>query len=326
MALAAGICLACAPAALAAEPAPVVSKADMSQAYSVSYQNHGFIFDDGKEVGKANRAFASWDGNTVDVFYSASTAGLDANCAVTYRLQRSERAGGGFSDVGETSWASSGHLSDAKLPRGRTFYYRVAARYSYYGQPERDTETVSNVVSIKTSPKTLSISKAKIKTPKGWASKLTETKKTKALFKKGKSTTFRLSWKKRTDVDGYYVYRVTTQFIRIKSTKAWQYPTMDMVFGPGRLVNVTSSKLCKRVKTLKAGATSFTCKVSNKYVVKSPKYRYYYAVVPFIKQNGKVYLGECKKVFCPSYDYGINRPSIYLVGKDFKTLFPFPLR
>ena len=159
----------------------------------------------------------------------------------------------------------------------------------------------------------------KVKSGKKW--------KSKAVANNKKSHQYKITWKKRADVDGYYVYKLVVKEQQLKKIKSWQYITSDTGLGlfksPGDYwYPVTAKKWGKRVKTLKASSTSFT--FTSKDNIKGRNHTAY-AIVPFVKQGGKTVIGDAKKVYFASKSYGARNSFVLPMGKEFKDYFQFPL-
>lgn len=308
---------------------PVLSITNMTQSYEIG-QVSWELKRKGETYLPGNKDIANWAGHAV-ITFECTYNNLDSRHSVkTCTLQRSTNPTTGFSSV-YSSNCGFDECEDKEAKVGETYYYRLSTDYNYYANDGTSyiINKLSNVVPTRTPPKKLSFTKATVKTPSGWKKQLKRTKKNKSLFKKSKSMRMKLSWKKRTDVDGYFVYKVTTKFSNISKAKSWQYPTNSTLI-EDYWVEMTAKKWCKKVKTLKSSATSYICKIGNRKMIpygSTVIYNGYYAIVPFIKQKGKTYLGECNKAFTLDYDYGGDRTpaNVYPFNRRFDACFPFPL-
>lgn len=329
--------------------APVVKSASPKQIYKSVIADGVVYATNGKAYAKGNRSYAAWTkSNPVEIVINnpietKNISGLYTN----YYLQRSTNPNSGFvkidentprsdvsysyergsaSNVGDSFITPLGNGSysivDYAPSRGTKYYYRVVAVYSYIDQTTWKSvyvEKPTGLVSVRTAPKTFVAKSVKVKSGNRW--------KAKAVANNKKSHQYRINWKKRTDVDGYFVYKLVVKEQQLKKIKSWQYITSDTGLGlyksPGDFwYPVTAKKWCKKVKTLKANSTSFTftCKDNIK-----GRNHTVYVIVPFVKQNGKTVIGEAKKVYFASKSYGSRNSYVLPLGKDFKDYFQFPI-
>ena len=345
---------------------PSIVSIDMEQAYKACMASGTTYTESGKAFGKGEKPYAGWsDSNVVEVRFKGS--GLydpeRLRYHVDYQLQRSTNPSTGFKTVGGNSgdfasahvtyehargsmgeqcssfvdWDNgSFSLFDATAKRGNKYYYRVYVKRTYYDSikgAEVSDERISSVTSIRTTPKTLATS-FKVKSSKGWKkSARVQTRNTKKLKKM--THTYRISWKKRSDVSGYFVYKINIKAVKRKDRKIWQYAETGYSEAPrvnGRRIkegdyvsSVTARKYCKRIKTLKASATSFTFKIKDKDARGFLRHTAY-VVVPYVKQNGKIYMGDAKKAhyaYCSMYGY--RNQVVTTMSKPYEQYVPFVL-
>lgn len=328
---------------------PVVTSASPQQIYKKVVADGVVYATNGKAYAKGNRNYAAWTkSNPVEIIINNPTETKVASGLYTqYYLQRSTNPNSGFVKIDENTSMPSVNYSyirgsesnvgnpfitplgngrhkivDYAPSRGTKYYYRVVAVYSYTDQATGKAATVekpTGVITVRTAPKTFVAKNVKVRSGNRW--------KAKAVANNKKSHKYRITWKKRSDIDGYFVYKLVVKEQQLKKIKSWQYVTSDMGFGLYKSpadywYPVTAKKWCKKVKNLKAGATSFTftCKDNIK-----GRNHTAYAVVPFVKQNGKAVIGDAKKVYFASKSYGVRNSHVLPMGKDFKDYFQFPL-
>ena len=348
--------------------APVITSIDMSQAYKIDNFNGAVITSSGKTFAKGNKPYAAWaDSNVVEVKFKNDSAAKGFNSFnVDYFLQRSTNQTSGWQDIASKNSAtntlkyqsqrttshvpyqaytelgnSNFKFTDCAAKRGNTYFYRVVAKYSYYDQSQGRTvtgEKASAAVSTRTSPKTFTASSFKVNAGKSWKSSASVRGKI-SIYRKGLSHKYKISWKKRNDVSGYYVYRVNIKAVQLKNIKSWQYAEtgLSQTLSIGKRVPIgnyvtptTAKKWCKKVKTLGANATSYTFSLKDK-VNFSSMHHYAYVIVPYLKQNGKVYTADAKKAFytySSGYGGGVGNVAKYKVQTktiDFTKYVPFAL-
>lgn len=344
---------------------PSITSIGMEQAYKVCMADGATITESGKVFGKGQKPYAGWtNSNVVEVRFKGSALYCPdlPNYRVDYLLQRSTNPSSGFKTVGgndsgfvatritynhargsmeeeRCSFADWGNgnfsLIDATAGRGNKYYYRIYVKCTYYDESrgtEASAERLSSVVSVRTTPKTLATS-FKVKSPKGWKAKArVQTRNVKKLKKM--AHTYKISWKKRSDVSGYFVYKIKIKAVKRKERKIWQYAETGYSEGvsTGNRIregdyasSVTAQKYCKKIKTLKASATSFTFKIKDKDARRYLQHTAY-VVVPYVKQNGKTYVGDAKKayyVYCSMY--GFRNQAVSTMSKPYEQYVPFVL-
>lgn len=311
---------------------PTIQGTNISQAYNVQNYAKTRVFAKPTSNGWkwydfnfGNRNYVNWyDSNEVTVRFqnNCSGDGLSAN----YYIEKSINPNSEFyrEYVYPQSLGNGSYSATFNAERGETLYCRLGVEYSYYDNSKQNfvtEEKTSGVFSFRTSPKTFIAKKLLIKKGKSWKSKLgTKAKSWKK--KKGKKRyiyghTYKITWNKRSDVDGYNVYKVgykqkqIAKFSSIKQIKlkSWQYYLdSDLVSYNGMYAGISAKSYCKKVKSLKANATSYTFKQQNfsKGIV-FDKYNACdshteYIIVPYINQNGKTYLGDATS-YCLDYGY-----------------------
>lgn len=134
-------------------------------------------------------------------------------------------------------------------------------------------------------PSTLKIKSVKVKNGKNW--------KKLAPKYKNKSIKCKVSWNKRNDVDGYYIYEIKSVIIPKSklNSRNYHYVTSlenTIFYGPSK------KDFVKPVKTLPASASSYT------FTIKGSKYPSY-AIVPFVRYKGDIIVGEANRWIEASY-------------------------
>lgn len=347
----------CTPAIAHAMTAPVITSIDMNQAYKIHQFDGSISTSKGTVFGKGDKSYVAWGNGNIVKIRCKNSANVDPS-SVQYFLQRSTSKTSGYQNVvsvfcsityksARAEWSDTDYYgaltygeyteySDYSAKRGKTYYYRVLAKSSYYDEQKQTTvseEKISNIVSIRTSPKTFSATSFKVKTSKGW--KKTATVKG-DISKVKRSHRYKISWKKRNDVSGYYVYKLNVHAVALKNLKKWQYAETGYSEGlrlngektPERdyITSVTAPRWCKKVATLKANATSYTFSLKAN-ANRHPLIHTAYVIVPFVKQNGKVYMGDAKKVYYPFIRSNKKASSykIYTKNIGYLTYIPFAL-
>lgn len=317
---------------------PVIQGTDVSQAYAIENYAKTRTFEkyiSGKwkpfTLSFGNRNYVTWhDSNLVTVKFHNSYSG---SMNVNYVVEKTTNPAIGFTQDSNVSLANLGNGNYSikfGVERGIACYCRIVAQYNGYDSTNKyiNVNKASNIAFFRTTPKTFAASKLQIKKSKKWISKeATKVKSWKKKKSKKKYTyghTYRISWYPRSDVDGYYVYKAgfkqvrickpTSKSIKPVKLKNWQYYlSSDLVSYNGYLAGVSAKKYCKKVKTLKASATSYTFDMVDEQdpVFGIEKDRFCdshteYMIVPYIIQNGKIYVGDADSYYL---NYGVYYPN-----------------